>query len=210
MTTGRAEPLSPASLLRALGDSRAGAARGNPWLSSGIMAGMPSPPVEFRSIQDADLQRLFEMYATVVEDGGALPANGASMDVFLDGWIHNRSVSVAWSDDQIVGSYFLRSNFPAFPAHIAQGGYTVSRQARRHGIGGLMVQDSLQLATRLGITAMMFNLVLERNPSRSLYESLGFKVIGRIPEAKADEDGMIYWRSLDDIRAATPPRVNRR
>jgi GNAT superfamily N-acetyltransferase len=164
------------------------------------MTVMSSPPVELRAVQDADLQPLFEMYAAVVEDGDALPANGACMDVFLDGWIRNRSVFVAWSGDYIVGSYFVRSSFPAFAAHIAQGGYTVSRQARRQGIGRFMVQDSLEQAARLGYTAMMFNLVLERNPSRSLYERLGFKVIGRIPEAKADEDGIIYWRSLADIR----------
>jgi L-amino acid N-acyltransferase YncA len=157
------------------------------------------PPLEIRSVQAADLQPLFEMYAAVVEDGGALPANGASMEVFLEGWIRNRSVFVAWTGDDIVGSYFVRSNFPAFAAHIALGGYTVSRRARRRGIGWLMVEDSLQQAARLGYTAMMFNLVLEQNPSRSLYESLGFEVIGQIPEAKGEEVGMIYWRSLADI-----------
>jgi L-amino acid N-acyltransferase YncA len=163
------------------------------------MLSMSSLPIEFRPVQAADLEPLFEMYAAVVEDGGALPAGGASMEVFLEGWIRNRSVFVAWTGDDIVGSYFVRSNFPAFAAHIAQGGYTVSRQARRRGIGRLMVEDSLQQAARLGYTAMMFNLVLERNPSRSLYESLGFEVIGRIPEAKGEEVGMIYWRSLADI-----------
>lgn len=121
------------------------------------------------------------------------------MDVFLEGWIRNRAVFVAWQGEQIVGSYFVRSNFPAFAAHIAQGGYTVSRTARRQGVGRLMVQDSLQQAARLGYTAMMFNLVLEKNPSRTLYESLGFQVIGRIPQAKRGEDALIYWRSLEDL-----------
>ena len=47
---------------------------------------------------------------------------------------------------------------------------------------------------------MMFNLVLEDNPSRALYESVGFVVIGRIPDAKNGQDGMIYWRSLAEVR----------
>jgi len=143
----------------------------------------------------------------VVEDGGAMPANGASLDVFMEGWIRNRAVFVAWWGDQIVGSYFVRSNFPAFAAHIAQGGYTVSSKARRLGIGRLMVEDSLRTARRLGYTAMMFNLVLEKNPSRVLYESLGFSVIGCIPHAKGDEDGMIYWRSLADVRPVDGDRM---
>ena len=161
---------------------------------------MPLAPIEIRPFEEADLQSLFEMYAAVVEDGGAVPANGASMDVFVEGWIRNRAVFVARSGDQIVGSYFVRSNFPAFAARIAQGGYTVSRSARRQGIGRLMVEDSLCMAKRLGYSAMMFNLVLEGNPSRTLYESLGFTVIGRIPNAKDGEDGIIYWRSLGDLR----------
>jgi L-amino acid N-acyltransferase YncA len=152
-----------------------------------------------RALRDEDVASLFEMYADLVQDGGALPADGASLDVFIEGWIRNRAVYVAWQGDKIVGSYFVRANFPAFAAHIAQGGYTVSRDARRRGIGRLMVEDSLQRARQLGYTAMMFNLVLETNPSRALYESLGFAVIGRIPEAKQEESGIIYWRSLVDI-----------
>jgi hypothetical protein len=66
-----------------------------------------------------------------------------------------------------------------------------------------MVRDSLRQAAQLGYKAMMFNLVLESNPSRGIYESFGFEVIGRIPEAKADEAGLIYWRSLSDLRPDT-------
>ena len=159
--------------------------------------------VEIRPMQDADLDHLFQMYADVVADGGAMPAGEASMEVFVEGWIRNRTVFVARLGDEVAGSYFVRSNFPAFAAHIAQAGYTVGRNARRQGIGRLMVEDSLRKAVRLGYQAMMFNLVLESNPSRQLYESLGFEVIGRIPQAKADEAGIIYWRSLADLVEGT-------
>jgi GNAT superfamily N-acetyltransferase len=160
---------------------------------------MPCHSVQLRPYRDEDLQSLFRMYADVVADRGALPADGASMEIFVEGWIRNRSLFVAWRGEQIVGSYFVRSNFPACAAHIAQGGYTVRLDARRQGIGRMMVEQSLRKARRLGFTAMMFNLVLERNPSRAMYEDLGFAVIGRIPMVKDGEDGMIYWRSLDDI-----------
>ena len=43
---------------------------------------------------------------------------------------------------------------------------------------------------------MMFNLVLETNPSRHLWESLGFTVVGRIPEAIDGQAALIYWRAL--------------
>jgi hypothetical protein len=61
-------------------------------------------------LQDADLDPLFSMYLDVVDDGGALPAGEASMDVFVEGWIRNRSVFVAWLGGKRVGSYFVRSN----------------------------------------------------------------------------------------------------
>ncbi len=32
-----------------------------------------------------------------------------------------------------------------------------------------------------------------------MYTKLGFEEVGRIPRAVDDEDGIIYWRSLEDI-----------
>ena len=43
---------------------------------------------------------------------------------------------------------------------------------------------------------MMFNLVMESNPSRRLYERLGFEAVGRVPEAVGGEDAIVYWRRL--------------
>ena len=43
---------------------------------------------------------------------------------------------------------------------------------------------------------MMLNLVMESNPSRRLYESVGFKEVGRVPNAIGEEDAVIYWRAL--------------
>jgi L-amino acid N-acyltransferase YncA len=148
-------------------------------------------------MESDDLDRLFELYKEVVADGGAVPAGGSpTIDVFVEGWIRNRSVFVAWRDNEAVGTYFVRSNFPAFAAHIAQAGYIVARRARRSGIGTELLRHSLDQARDLGFSAMMFNLVLESNPSRRLYEAAGFTVVGQIPEAREKEPGLIYWRHL--------------
>jgi ribosomal protein S18 acetylase RimI-like enzyme len=58
------------------------------------------------------------------------------------------------------------------------------------------VEHSLQQATAAGYTAMMFNLVMESNPSRHLYESVGFEVIGSIPNVHGTEGALIFWREL--------------
>jgi hypothetical protein len=59
-----------------------------------------------------------------------------------------------------------------------------------------LVRHSLAEAHRLGFDAMMFNLVMESNPSRQLYESVGFKQVGRVPNAIGHQDAIIYWRAL--------------
>ena len=146
---------------------------------------------------DADIDALFAVYRDVVAGGGAQPrADTPLRDVFVEGWIQQRHVYAARLHGSTVGGYFLRTNFPAFAAHIAQGGYLVSPGARRRGIGRRLLAHSMHEATRLGYRAMIFNLVMAQNPSRHLYEEAGFQVIGRVPKAHGEEPGFIYWREL--------------
>lgn len=143
-----------------------------------------------------DFASLYATYLEVVENGGAAPVGGEATEELFDlGWLQNRSVYVAEAAGEVVGSYFSQ-NFPAFAAHIAQAGYIVSRDARGQGIGTRLVADSIDQARQLGYSAMMFNLVFETNPSRRIYESHGFEVIGRVPEARGSEAALIYWRRL--------------
>ena len=111
---------------------------------------------------DTDIDALFEVYRDVVP-GGAQPRPDAPLrDVFVEGWIQQRRVYAARLHGSTVGGYFLRTNFPAFAAHIVQGGYLVSSGARRRGVGRRLLAHSLQEATRLGYRAMMLNLVMRR------------------------------------------------
>jgi len=93
---------------------------------------------------DLDIRPLFTTYQEVVEDGGADPVGGAAtQEVFRKGWLTDRVVYVATALDEVVGSYFIRPNFPAFAAHIAQSGYIVARRARGQGIGSRLVAHSI-------------------------------------------------------------------
>jgi ribosomal protein S18 acetylase RimI-like enzyme len=67
---------------------------------------------------------------------------------------------------------------------------------RRQGIGRALVEHSIAEARRRGFDALMFNLVFESNPARRLYEALGFVAVGRVPEAVAGEDAVVYWRKV--------------
>ena len=105
-------------------------------------------------------------------------------------------MAVARLEGRLAGSYFLKPNFAGRGAHIVNAGYFVVAALRGRGIGAALVEHSLVEARALGFDAMQFNLVFAGNPARRLYERMGFREIGRVPEAVDGEDAVIYWRRL--------------
>jgi GNAT superfamily N-acetyltransferase len=117
--------------------------------------------------------------------------------MFREAWLDSSTiVQVARTYGRFAGSYFLKPSFPGSVARIANAGYLVPTALRGRGIGRALAEHSLAEARRLGFDAMMFNLVFEHNPSRRLWERLGFLEIGRIPGAIDVQAGIIYWRAL--------------
>ena len=96
----------------------------------------------------------------------------------------------------LVGAYYLKPNFAGRGAHVANAGYFVVPARRGQGVGRLLVEDSLWRAPLLGFDAMQFNLVFASNPARRLYEELGFRVTGHVPDAVDGEDAVVYWRRV--------------
>jgi ribosomal protein S18 acetylase RimI-like enzyme len=153
---------------------------------------------EIREAQEDDLEELFQLYALVVEEGGAFPAAPpASRKDFERTWIQDKTiVLVARSGGRVAGSYHLLPNFSGRAAHIGNAGYMVHPDFRRQGIGAALVEHSIAEAPRQGFDALMFNLVFDSNPARYLYEGFGFKAVGRVPEAVEGEDAIVYWRKV--------------
>jgi L-amino acid N-acyltransferase YncA len=147
-----------------------------------------------------DEPALLAAYAAVVEEGGAFPRRPpADIETFRSAWLRNASsVQVARLDGNLVGGYCVKPAFPGPAAHIANGAYLVVKEFRRRGIGRQLAEHSLREARSAGFDAMLFTLVLEHNPSRRLWERLGFSQIGRVPDAVAGEAGLLYWRSLEE------------
>jgi ribosomal protein S18 acetylase RimI-like enzyme len=154
--------------------------------------------VEIREAGEDDTDELFELYALVVEEGGAFPtAPPATRDDFERAWMRGKTaILVARSRGSLAGSYHLLPNYPGRASHIANAGYMVHPAFRRQGIGRTLVEHSIAEARRRGFDALMFNLVFASNPARRLYEHLGFEVVGRVPEAFEGEDAIVYWRRI--------------
>jgi GNAT superfamily N-acetyltransferase len=148
-----------------------------------------------RPDQDGEL---FDLFARIVASGEGFPhAPPLTRAQFDDTWVRPVTTVVAATVDGVLaGAYYLKPNSPGRAAHIANAGYLVSPEHRGLGIGRALVADSITRAPELGFDAIQFNLVFESNPARALYEELGWREIGRIPDAVEGETALIYWRAV--------------
>lgn len=87
-------------------------------------------------------------------------------------------------DGEIVATFWLRANQPGLGKHVSNAAYMVSPDAHGKGIGKQIALWSLDEAKRLGFEAMQFNFVVKSNTNAvKLWQNIGFKVIGEIPDA---------------------------
>ena len=98
------------------------------------------------------------------------------------------------SENQInlLGAFFIKPNFPGRCSHICNAGFIVKPEWQGQGVGRFMAETMLQIAVNLEYKAVMLNLVFETNiPSVRLWESLGFDIIGRIPQGVLLKSGQM-------------------
>ncbi len=146
----------------------------------------------------AETPELFSLFSHVVATGEGFPHSPPlTRQDFESTWITPVSVVVAARlEGRLVGAYYLKPNFVGKASHIANAGYMVASAARRRGVGRALIEDSVHRAPLAGFDAIQFNLVFSSNPARALYEELGWRETGRVPDAVNGEEALIYWRSV--------------
>ena len=88
------------------------------------------------------------------------------------------------SSGLVLGSFYVKPNFPGRCSHICNAGFAVKKEARGKGVASVMVENYLQIARDLGYKASFFNLVFVNNKaSVRLWEKFKFQNIGTIPNA---------------------------
>lgn len=86
--------------------------------------------------------------------------------------------------EQIVGTYYLKTNQAGPGKHVCNCGYMVSSKARGKGLAGKMCEHSQSIAIQLGYKAMQFNFVASTNEGAvRLWQKLGFATVGTLPKA---------------------------
>jgi GNAT superfamily N-acetyltransferase len=93
-------------------------------------------------------------------------------------------VVVAELDGQIVGTAKGGPNRPGRGAHVATASFIVSPRHQGRGIGRALGEYIVGWATNAGYRGMQFNAVVATNTGAiSLWQSLGFSIIGTVPHA---------------------------
>ena len=135
---------------------------------------------------------IWEILEPIIREGEcfAFPRDLSPFELFglWDG--PGREVFVAEVEDQVVGTFYIRANQAGGGSHVSNGGYATSVASRGNGVAREMCLYSLELAKDRGFRAMQFNFVVSSNERAvSLWRSLGFKIVGTLPNAFERPDG---------------------
>ena len=100
-------------------------------------------------------------------------------------WIEKpKATFVAFHEDRLVGTYFIRENQPGLGAHVCNCGYIVGEKDRGKGVASRMCEHSQDKAVEFGFAAMQYNLVVSTNESAiRIWKSHGFEIVGTLPKA---------------------------
>ncbi|GHB32886.1 N-acetyltransferase [Streptomyces viridiviolaceus] len=83
----------------------------------------------------------------------------------------------------VVASAYVTPNYGGPAARIANAGFMVDPDQAGRGIGRALGEHLLAAAKADGYRGMVFNAVVETNPAVKLWTSLGFTILGTVPDA---------------------------
>ncbi|MGW1463220.1 N-acetyltransferase family protein [Streptomyces sp. NPDC001493] len=105
----------------------------------------------------------------------------------------SRTVVAVDDSGAVLGTAKMNRNHQGNGSHIASASYMVDPAHSGQGVGRALCAYTVDWAREQGYRAMQFNAVVETNVHAvKLYESLGFEIIGTLPEGfRHPEDGYV-------------------
>jgi GNAT superfamily N-acetyltransferase len=143
--------------------------------------------VEIRVATDEDWPSIYPIYAQIMAEGRtyAFPER-QSPEEAKPWWMEQPpgQTVVAVDGGRIVGSAKMGPNRAGRGSHIGTASFLVDPQRRSKGVGRALGEYVIDWSRSAGFRAIQFNAVVEVNePAVHLWRSLGFGVIGTVPEA---------------------------
>lgn len=143
--------------------------------------------MQIRPYVAADWPSVWEIFRDVVTAGETYPYDPDwSSEQAKSVWVEGPPglTVVACQDARILGTAKMGPNRPGPGSHVSTASFMVAGDARGQGVGRSLGEFALDWARERGYAAMQFNAVVESNDvAVRLWQSLGFKTIGTVPEA---------------------------
>ena len=142
--------------------------------------------MEIREATDDDRDQIWPFFQRIVLEGEtyAYPEDltyESARDLWFEPGGH---VVVAVDGPTVLGSAKTGPNRPGRGRHVSTASFMVAPAAAGRGVGRALGEYVLGWARDAGFRSMQFNAVVETNTAAvHLWRSLGFEVIGTVPEA---------------------------
>jgi GNAT superfamily N-acetyltransferase len=143
-----------------------------------------------RALAEPDWPAVHEIVVEVAAAGETyamdVPATVAETRAF---WADGHLV-VAEVDGVVLATAKMGPNRPAQGSHVGTAAFMVSAAARGRGLGRALGEYAVDWHRRAGFRAIQFNAVVETNTAAvQLWQRLGFRIIGTVPQAFRRPDG---------------------
>jgi GNAT superfamily N-acetyltransferase len=139
-----------------------------------------------RIATNEDEEALWGILEPMVRKGGTYVFSlDKSKESLMGYWMGaDKFTFVVERDGELLGTFYLKANQEGLGDHICNAGFVVAPSAEGQGIGRWMGEFAQTEAKNRGFLSMQFNFVIKSNQRAvQLWKSLGFAVIGEIPEA---------------------------
>lgn len=141
--------------------------------------------IQIRQYTDNDITEMIHIWNEVVEEGIAFPQEELLTEESGKDFFSAQSfcgIAEDTSAARILGLYILHPNNVGRCGHICNASYAVDSKSRGLHIGERLVLDCIKQAKNKGFRVLQFNAVVATNlHARHLYERIGFKQLGTIP-----------------------------
>jgi len=143
--------------------------------------------VNIRRATDQDWPLIYPIYAAIMAEGKTYAFPGQQTLAEARPWWMEQppgQTVVAVSDGVIVGSAKMGPNRPGRGSHVATASFLVDPARQGEGIGRALGEYVVGWCRSAGFASIQFNAVVASNASAvHLWQSLGFQIIGTVPEA---------------------------
>lgn len=150
--------------------------------------------MNIREFEDADWDAFWPIFREITAAQQTYPYDPSWTSAQAkDVWTSPDHVVVAEEDGVLLGSAGMGTNRPGPGSHVSTASFMVGPATRGRGVGRALGEYALTWARENGYASMQFNAVVETNTSAvHLWQSLGFEIIGTVPEAyRHPEHGLV-------------------